>query len=238
MNLSGLPPKLQLLANRVSAVLESTIHRMAAQQVGLENVSQQRDQTDSLLNESSFNLKTMLSLSTDLTSRLSAEMGITAAELDGSPGTEEQTLSFKQIIKYFPAITQSAAQLYRIVITPTEQEQVALLALKREQLESKTTLIAARRSLDSCLLCEGGGLKLHQLVSTLWRPCPKTLQLAERLRTRIDVEWYPATRLLDVTQTLGECTPVDQVDSTAGSFPISSLSVSSEPVTASGTHSL
>ncbi len=126
----------------------------------------------------------------------------------------------------------------RIGITPTEQEQVALLALKREQLDSKTTLIAARRSLASCLLCEGGGLKLHQLVSTLWRPCPKTLQLAERLRTRIDVEWYPATRLLDVTQTLGECTPVDQVDSTAGSFPISSLSVSSEPVTASGTHSL
>ena len=238
VNLSGMPPKLQLLANRVSAVLESTIHRLAAQQVGLEKVSQQSDQADELLGASSFSLKTMLSLSTDLTSRLSAEMGITPEELNGSQGSEEPTLSFSQIGKHFPAITQSAAQLYRFVITPTEQEQVALLALKREQLDSKTTLIAARRSLASCLLCEGGGLKLHQLVSTLWRPCPKTLQLAERLRTRIDVEWYPATRLLDVTQTLGECTPVDQVDSTAGSFPISSLSVSSEPVTASGTHSL
>lgn len=238
MNLWGLPPKLQLLANRVSAVLESTIHRLAAQQVGLEKVSQQHDQADELISNSSFNLNTMLVLSTDLTSRLSAEMGITPEELNGSQGPDEPTLSFQQIEEYFPAITQSAAQLYRVVVTPAEQEHVALLALKREQLDSKTTLIAARRSLDSCLLCEGGGLKLHQLVSALWRPCPQTLQLAERLRTRIDVEWYPATCLLDVVQTEGERVQVDAADPAANSLPISSLSANSVPNIGRSTHVL
>ncbi|MEZ6152862.1 MAG: protein kinase [Pirellulaceae bacterium] len=236
VNLSGLPPKLQLLANRVSAVLESTIHRMAAQQVGLEKVSRQRDQADILLSDSSFNLKTILSLSTDLTSRLSGEMGITPEELNGSQETDEPMLSFKQIDKYFPAITQSASQLHRFVITPVEQEQVALRALKREKLDGKTTLIAARRSLDSCLLCEGGRLKLYQLVSSLWRPCPKTLQLAERLRTRIDVEWYPATRLLDVTQE--EDVHLQVAAAAPASLPLSNVAVSSLPVASSGTPAL
>ncbi|MEO8269557.1 MAG: tubulin-like doman-containing protein, partial [Aureliella sp.] len=238
VNLSGLPPKLQLLANRVSAVLESTIHRMAAQQVGLEKVSQQCGQADDLLSESSFSLKTMLSLSTDLTSRLSAEMGIAPEELDGSQGSDQPSLSFKQIEKYFPAIAQCASQLHRIVVTPVEQEQVAMHALKREQLDAKTTLITARRSLDSCLLSEGSGLKLNQLVNVLWRPSPKTLQLAERLRTRIDVEWYPATRLLDFTQLEPGCVPVDKVDPEVARLPLSSLSVISLPDIGSGTHAL
>ena len=71
------------------------------------------------------------------------------------------------------------------------------MVLKRERLETKTTLIASRRSLDSYLLCDSARLKLHQFISGLWRPCPQTLALAERLRTRIDVEWPPATKLLE-----------------------------------------
>lgn len=238
VNLSGLPPKFQLLANRVSAVLESTIHRMAAQQVGLENAPLSREQDQELDCESSFNLKYMLSLSTDLVSRLSAEMGITADELNGSRESHETSLSFKQIQEHFPAITQSASRIYRCVLTPAEQEQVAFQTLKREQLDAKTTLIAVRRSLDSCLLCEGAELKLHQLVSSLWRPCPQTLQLAERLRTRVDVEWYPATRLLEVTLLeVEDAAPADH-NSAGASSQISSLIVNSLPVVDNGTHAM
>ncbi len=200
VNLSGLPPKLQLLANRVSAVLESTIHRMASQQAGVErmkptiNDGQAEGGGD---HESTFNLKYMLSLSNDLVGRLAAEMGISDAELNGSQASSDAAFSFKQIASYFPNITHSGGKLFRLLVTPVEQEQVAQHALKKENLESKTTLVPSRRSLESTLLCDACDLRLHQLVSSLWRPCPATLQLAERLRTRIDVDWYPADRLLD-----------------------------------------
>lgn len=199
LNLSGLPPKTQLLANRVRAVLESTIHRMAAQQVGMERASLPSEDGDAAANESSFNLKYMLSLSTDLTSRLAAEMGITPEELNGTGRGRQDRLAFKQIGSFLPAIVQGGSKLYRCVITPAEQEQVALQTLKREQLDSTTTVIAARRSLEPCLVCESVDIDLPQLVNALWRPCPQTLQLAERLRTRVDVEWYPATRLLEIS---------------------------------------
>ncbi len=209
VNLSGLPPKLQLLANRVSSVLESTIHRMATQQVGIEKPNRivAGELGDGEIDQQSeFNLKYVLSLSNDLVARIAAEMGISEDELNGTNVTSESTFSFKQIGSYFPAITQSGTKLFRFLVTPVEQEQVALNALKREHLDGKTSLVGSRRSLESTLLCEACELKLYQVVSNLWRPCPATLQLAERLRTRIDVEWYSADRLLEAP--LGEVEPL------------------------------
>lgn len=226
LNLSGLPPKTQLLANRVRAVLESTIHRMAAQQVGMENSSLPSDCSDAALSESTFNLKYILSLSTDLTSRLAVEMGITPEELNGAGRGQQARLAFNQIASFLPAIVQGGSKLYRCVITPAEQEQVTLQTLKREQLDSTTTVIAARRSLEPCLVCESVDIELPQLVNALWRPCPQTLQLAERLRTRVDVEWYPATRLLEVTVSpAAEQVPASpSIALAAVSLPINSLS--------------
>lgn len=209
VNLSGLPPKLQLLANRVSAVLESTIHHLASQQVGIEAAQQIVTAAEPKKwenKEISFNLRYMLGLSTELVGRIAAEMGITDEELNGCDSSSDPAFSFNQIATYFPAITQCGAKVFRFVITPIEQEQVALQALKAEHLEGKTTLIGARRSLESMLVCDACELKLHQLVSSLWRPCQPTLQLAERLRTRIDVDWYPADKLLEAPLLLA-CVP-------------------------------
>jgi len=213
VNLSGLPPKLQLLANRVNAVLESTIHRMAVQQVGIEKPhmvapAQSSGTDDAQL--SAFNLKYMLSLSSELVARLAAEMSISDEELNGVSVAADAAFSFKQIAAFHPSITQSAGKLYRFLITPMEQERVALQALKKEHLDGKTTLIGSRRSLEPTLLCEACELRLHQLVSGLWRPCQPTLQLAERLRTRIDVDWYPAEKLLEAVLETGAPAPAVQ----------------------------
>ncbi len=198
-NLSGLPPKTLLLANRVRAVLETTIYRMAAQQVGMEKVLLPSEVGDVESTEASFDLKYMLSLSATLTSRLASEMGISPEELNGTTHGEKNRLSFQQISNFTSSIVQGGRQLYRCVITPAEQEQLALQALKCEQLDSTTTVIVARRSLESFVVSEAIDIQLPQLVNALWRPCRQTLQLAERLRTRVDVEWYPATRLLEVS---------------------------------------
>lgn len=200
VNLAGLPPKLQLLANRVSSVLESTIHRMASQQVGIEK-ARNPTATDSGDSENplepEFNLKYVLSLSTDLVERIALEMGISDDELNGTNVTSEASFSFKQIAAYYPAIAQCGGKLYRFLITPVEQEQVAFAALKQERLEHKTSLVGSRRSLESTLLCEACDLRVYQLVSSLWRPCPATLQLSERLKTRVDADWYATDKLLE-----------------------------------------
>ncbi|MEZ6075937.1 MAG: hypothetical protein R3C56_09760 [Pirellulaceae bacterium] len=53
------------------------------------------------------------------------------------------------------------------------------------------------------------------------------------MRTRIDLEWYPATRLLDVTQVEGVHIQVD--DAAPASLPLSNVAVSSLPAASSGT---
>src|SRR5690606_14959724 len=97
-------------------------------------------------NESTLNFKYMLSLSTDLITRLAYEMGMSPEELNGHEGGQQGRLSFQQIGGFMPAIVQGGSKLYRCVITPAEQQLMALQALKREKLDSTTTLIATRRS--------------------------------------------------------------------------------------------
>ena len=226
----SLPPKTLLLADRVRAVLETTIYRMAAQQVGMEKAPPPSEAGDMEGHESSFDLKYMLSLSATLTSRLASEMGITPEELNGTEHGEQSRLSFQQIGSFSSTAAQSGRKLYRCVITPAEHEQVARQALRREQLDGTTTVIVARRSLESFVVSEAIDIQLPQLVNALWRPCRQTLQLAERLRTRVDVEWYPATRLLEVSTPL-QCgaapEALDLSASAAACPPASSLASSS-----------
>lgn len=214
VNLTGLPPKMQLLGNRVNSVLSSTIHRMACQQVGIEKARtsevKESGEADNPL-EPEFNLKYVLSLSTDLVERIALEMGISDDELNGSHLANDSSFSFKQIAAYYPNILQSGGKMFRFLITPVEQVQATLASLKQERLENKTSLVGSRRSLESTLLCEACDLRMYQLVSSLWRPCPATLQLSERLKTRVDVEWYPSDKLLDAP--LEEAVPTPLVTS-------------------------
>ena len=46
------------------------------------------------------------------------------------------------------------------------------------------------------LLCDATNLNLPFLVTTLWRPTGSTMSLVEKLRSRVDIEWEPASGLL------------------------------------------
>ena len=43
-------------------------------------------------------------------------------------------------------------------------------------------------------------LNFSRLMGALWRPSYKTFQLAERLLTRVDIEWPSAGNLLSINQ--------------------------------------
>jgi hypothetical protein len=199
VNIVSLPPRLQLLASRVSAVLESTIHRLALQiledsEKSLGLPSEKRRPAEMVEN---INLPYVLSLATDLTNRISAELGITAEEFSGASENNEG-VSYKRLESFCPSLANSGGQIHRMVVAPYEQTSLVAKHLSKRNLAATTTLIPATRSLGSYVMCEAEGLSLQRLIASLWRPNPQTLLLAERLRTRIDIEWEPATALLEL----------------------------------------
>lgn len=201
VNIVCLPPRIQLLASRVSAVLESTIHRLALQiledsEKSLGLPSEKRRPTEQIEN---VNLPYVLSLANDLTNRISVELGITAIEFSGASENSEG-VSYKHLESFCPSLAVSGGKIHRMVIAPYEQTSLVAKNLSKRNLSPTTTLIPATRSLGSHVLCEAESLSLQRLVASLWRPTPQTLHLAERLRTRIDIEWEPATALLESTE--------------------------------------
>ncbi|MCA9131751.1 MAG: protein kinase [Planctomycetales bacterium] len=197
ISLAGLSPSLQLLTNRVHAVLASTLHHLTTQIAA--GVSPTQSTLPPAAAEppggNELNLQYLLSLSVDLVSRLSTEMGISPEELAGR--RTAAGISLKQIASFQPALTSARGKLFRLVLSPVEQEPMIQAALKQKRLDGTTTLLPGRRSLDTYAVCDALDFPLPQLISELWRPSLVTLQLAERLRTRTDIDWIPASKLLE-----------------------------------------
>lgn len=220
VNIVCLPPRLQLLASRVSAVLESTIHRLALQIIddsekSLGLPSDKRRTAEQIEN---VNLPFVLSLANDLTNRISSELGITAAEFSGASENNEG-VSYKRLESFCPSLAVAGGQIERLVIAPYEQTSLVAKSLSKINLTATTTLVPATRSLGNHVVCEAGGLSLQHMIASLWRPTPQTLLLAERLRTRIDIEWEPATALLESTENAGPLVVVTSIAGAEGNFP-------------------
>ncbi len=200
VELSSLPPRLQVLASRVTAVLESTVQRLSLQ------IVQEREESgadvtparpSAEINEN-VNLPYILSLSSDLVSRIASEIGISDKELTGSEDSRSKSdISLKQVRSFAPTLLQNSGKVFRFVVAPGEQVNPIRESLEKHQLDAHTAILPAQRSLGAHVVCDAVDLPLPELVGGLWRPSPSTLQLAERLRTRVDLEWAPATGLLE-----------------------------------------
>ena len=198
LNLAGLPSRMQLLTNRVNAVLDSTVHRLCSRIVDVGDSPAAAEPPADLDPGHQLNLQYMLSLSRDLVDRISSAMGITPDEFEERTQVSEKTLLARDIDAFSPFPSIGGGRMYRIVIGPQEQEAVIQSVLEHQRVDQKTTLLPGRRSLELRVVCEIVDLPMTQLVSTFWHPKSVTLQLAERLRTRIDIDWEPATALLEV----------------------------------------
>ena len=146
------------------------------------------------------NLNYMLSLSSDLVTRISKEIGIGDEEY--SEICNAQGLSLSELEGFYPNLVASGAEIDRLVITPGEQHGVLTDVLEARKLIKNTTVITSTRSLGTHVLCDAAGFELRQVICALWRPSPGTLQLSERLRTRVDIDWEPAATLLESTAEL------------------------------------
>jgi serine/threonine protein kinase len=196
VNIASLPPQLRLLACRVNAVLESTINRMALQ--ALDESERALDlpaANKPTMEVEKYNLSYMLSLASDLVNRMSSELGITAAEFSETGG--EEGVSLKKLQKFCPFVNQLGKDIHRLIVVPQEQASILSSGLTKLGLLKSTTVICGTRSLGSYVVTESSMVQPSSVVAAMWRPSPQTLQLAERLRSRTDIEWQPVTTLLE-----------------------------------------
>lgn len=215
--ITTLSPELQTLCQKVQSVLDSTVHRVTESLAVAAMNSPESAASEKL------NLAALLQLSYTLVGRLASATDIPAAELDADlkSGTlAAQRLPLNQLDSLSPALAMGAGEVYRAVVAPGSEKQSLAMLLQRRQWDRTTTLLTASGHMEAHVFCEAVDIPVALLISSLWRPGSKTLQLAERLRTRIDIDWEPAEKLLQVyhqsQEAPTESTPVAMELDTAG----------------------
>ncbi len=175
---------------RVVAVLESTFARLTLQLFdGALNEHESADEADAI------NLPHLLTLSRDLCERFAKDFGIVLDQTEAEVSNEED-ICLKEIGEYLPSLSQCGGDVYRLLVVPQDQVQSVSEAVHRFGLTETTTLLPSAMSRKAFVFTDAANLNLSQLVGTLWRPSHKTFQLAERLLTRVDVEWPSVGNLL------------------------------------------
>lgn len=198
INVASLPSKLQLLANRTRAVLESTLHQevQLAVQAASDSVTFGTGQLAPIAPDH-VTLRHMLTLAQDLVLRFSHELGLDPSDFDSEEQHSVDAITPTELAEYAPSIAQLGGSVFRFAVAPEEQSEALAGVLSARRLTETTTIVTCETSMGTYVACEGHQLVVPQMIATLWRPTPATLQLAERIRTRVDVDWPSASELLE-----------------------------------------
>ncbi len=106
-------------------------------------------------------------------------------------------LTMQELPQFLPTLATGGGEVDRLVVSSPDQMDHVAQSLDSMGLAAQTTLVAGPNSLGVQVLCEASQLIIPHLVTSLWRPSGATLSLAERLRTRTDIDWNPVGDLLD-----------------------------------------
>lgn len=179
------------VAVRAVAVLESTLHRetSVALKVPSDLSTAVQDDAEAL------NLKTLLSVSRDVVERFAVEFRAVAVDCGNK---DEGGVPLSKLASFFPQLSQCGGDVYRLLVVAQDQLNSLAIALEQHKLIQTTTLVPAVFGQAAYVFNEATNLNLPNLINLLWRPNPTTYQLAERLRTRTDVDWPSAQKLTEV----------------------------------------
>jgi serine/threonine protein kinase len=141
-------------------------------------------------------------------SRLAKEiMVLIQNESDRSPSEcgltddSRQSMSTESLMDFRPTFCLGGGEIFRIVIAPEQQMKEVCEAIESLGLIAETTLLPGGAHQEAMAICDVVHVNLPFLVTALWRPSGATLDLAERIRTRTDIDWEPVSRLLESHRT-------------------------------------
>jgi serine/threonine protein kinase len=192
--LDSIPTEWQQIAVRTVAVMDNMFQRLFAQ--SLDAMSQNRSPASET---ESVNLPSLLILSRDLCERFARELRITLPTGQETNRTDVPSgIPLNQLEEFLPQLSACGGSVYRSIVVPQDQAQSIFENIKKLGLAETTTIVPSALSRTSYIATEGLKLNLAVLANGLWRPTNNTLQLAERLLTRVDVEWPNVSSLLAV----------------------------------------
>lgn len=117
---------------------------------------------------------------------------------DGGDSISDAQTNIDELAEFHPPLAETGGEIHRLIVVPEDQKGFYEQAISSLELEKTTSIFVGEFSLGSHVICEAQNISLSHLITTLWRPTSKTIQLAERLHSRVDVEWPPVDDLLRV----------------------------------------
>lgn len=188
------------IATRVVAVLQSTFQRLTIQvfegALGVSNTASA--EADAI------NLQYLLTLSRDLCDRFARDFRISLDQpIVGAVENEESGadgILFNQVEEFLPSLSQCGGDVHRLIVVPQDQLQFIADSVNKCGLSGTTTMIPSSIASQAYVFTDASNLNVSRLVGALWRPSHKSFQLAERLLTRVDVDWPNAGNLLSIEQ--------------------------------------
>ena len=183
------------IATRVVAVLQSTFQRLTIQI--FESALEESTSTDA----DTVNLQHLLTLSRDLCDRFARDFRIPFDPSETGPEAAHETgVSFNHLEEFLPSLSQFGGNVYRLLVVPQDQLQSVAACAHKCGLFESTTIVPSAMCRQAYVYTDATNLNFSRLMGALWRPSYKTFQLAERLLTRVDIEWPSAGNLLSINQ--------------------------------------
>ena len=201
VKIASLPNEIKSLTHRVTGVLEKTIHAKAIEILddAVMKLQIEGKRVRPLVPDD-LQLPYLMSFANDLVEKTAVEFNVDLDRVGKTTAArQERTIFGKQIQDFGLSSTGLGSRIYRFVISPLEQRETVIETLKKQNLLKTTCLLYSTSSLGSYIVCDGRQQNLGQSLSNLLRPSPETIQLAERLRTRVDIEWSPVGELFEMS---------------------------------------
>jgi Tubulin like len=123
------------------------------------------------------------------------------------------TVSYDQLQSLVPPLADRGGEVMRMIVTTADELPLIKETLDKQGISAKTTIIPGNSCISTQIVCDAGGICLAHLVAGLWRPSGATLSLAERLRTRVDIEWPDASQVLSINSpNMNQTEPTNQAE--------------------------
>ncbi len=201
---TGLTPQTQTLCAKVRAKLEDRLFYQlcnilgkAASKIGLPSAEPSTSNCVKVV-ETPSELTTateVLETTVLAVKQACVEMGVNAEDLQNR-SYHHSTIGFDDLRSVAPHLADGGGEIVRMIVTNEDQLPMVDGAVRELGIAGTTTLLPCTPSLGTQIVCDAANISMQYIVSTLWRPTGATLSLAERLRTRVDIEWDEVSKLL------------------------------------------
>jgi serine/threonine protein kinase len=208
VDLHGLPELIQQVASAAKTRLESIL--LAPLQRNLRTGLRELDPTGGSFQDQPRGLELeveelhsyskMLLAAHEIITQMMADAGLTA-DMFSQGDYHFKSIPMEALPDLEPTLCSGGGEIFRIVFTPDQESTQVSQAIDAMGLRPQTTLLPSTASQGVQALCDAVHLNIPSLVTSLWHPSGSTLDLAERLRTRVDMDWDAVSTLLDANRT-------------------------------------